>query len=610
MIKMSLRLSYSKAALFICYALILGTAIFYYPKWENSQTEATLSWDVSGYYFYLPAIFIYQDLKKVDFKEDIYVKYRPASDLQQVFEHPNGNYVMKYSAGQAVLYSPFFLIAHALARPLGYPADGFSRPYQVGISVGSLLMALLGLFMLRRILLRFYSDGVAGITLVTIVFATNYLNYTAIDGAMSHNWLFTLYTLLIWQSIRFYERPHAWRAVIIGGLVGLMALTRPTEIIAGLIPLLWGVDGLEKAKERLKFFMSGPGLSLLILSGTVMGAVGSIQLIYWKYVSGDWIVYSYQDQGFSWLRPHIWEGLFSIEAGWLTYSPAMVFALLGFVPLYFWQRKLFWLSVIFALLFMYITFAWDIWWYGGSLGQRAMIQAYPLLALPLAAFYAQIRQWALLKYLSIPVLLLFMYFNLWITHQAHRGGLFKSEQMTVPYFKAILLRFEVPLSTQKLLDTDELYEGPTRNQRVLLTENFESDSLQKSCSLPAIEGQHSFCLNQQQQFTPLFQVAYQREENENWIRAAVTVHCPQKEWTFWQMTQLVVRLTRGDEKVKERQIRLHRFLHDGQTRRLHLDVSLPEGALVDGVEVLLWHANGTKTLLVDELVVSAFAENL
>ena len=35
----------------------------YYPKWEKPWSEATISWDVSGYYHYLLAIFIYKDIR-------------------------------------------------------------------------------------------------------------------------------------------------------------------------------------------------------------------------------------------------------------------------------------------------------------------------------------------------------------------------------------------------------------------------------------------------------------------------------------------------------------------------------------------------------------------
>ena len=141
----------------LCSAFILAVGTLYYPKWNKSQTEATISWDVSGYYFYLPAVFIYKDIQQVAFRDAIHEKYRPASAPYQAFQHPSGNFVMKYSCGLAVQYLPFFLAAHALAPALGYPADGFSRPYQAAIGWGSLLIALIGLWLLRKNLLRYFS---------------------------------------------------------------------------------------------------------------------------------------------------------------------------------------------------------------------------------------------------------------------------------------------------------------------------------------------------------------------------------------------------------------------------------------------------------------------
>jgi hypothetical protein len=232
-----------------------------------SQMEATISWDVSGYYFYLPALFIYKDLTKVEFRDSVVQKYQMSGGAYQAYDHESGNRVMKYSAGMALQYLPFFAIAHSVATFSGYPADGFSLPYQMAISFGSLLMAFLGLFYLRKSLLRYFSDTTTALTLVLIVAATNYLNYSAIDNAMTHNWLFTLYALLIWQSIRFYERPTSWRACCIGATVGLMALTRPTEIIAVLIPLLWGLEGSKPLPDRLQFFLGNRrGLKFLLFA--------------------------------------------------------------------------------------------------------------------------------------------------------------------------------------------------------------------------------------------------------------------------------------------------------------------------------------------------------
>ena len=122
-------------------ALILAAAFFYYPKWEQPGTEATLSWDVSGYYLYLPAAFIYHDLKKLDFAPPLLEKYNPAPGFDQAFLHPSGNRVMKYSCGQALQFLPWFAAGHLAAKVFGYPADGFSQPYQTAVSWGSLLVA-------------------------------------------------------------------------------------------------------------------------------------------------------------------------------------------------------------------------------------------------------------------------------------------------------------------------------------------------------------------------------------------------------------------------------------------------------------------------------------
>ena len=128
--------------------MLLATTC-YFPRYNKSGSQAEIAWDVSGYYFYLPAIFIYHDLKQLSFQEKIVAQYHPSDEAFQGTEQPNGGRVLQYTYGTALMYSPFFFIAHILAAPLGYPADGFSFPYQLAIGIGSLLFSFLGLFFLR-----------------------------------------------------------------------------------------------------------------------------------------------------------------------------------------------------------------------------------------------------------------------------------------------------------------------------------------------------------------------------------------------------------------------------------------------------------------------------
>ena len=599
----------SLLSLLICWALLFSALFFYFPKWKNSYTEATISWDVSGYYYYLPAAFIYKDLKHLSFKDQIQQQYHPSGDFQQAFVHRNGNYVFKYSCGQALLYTPFFFIAHAYASMSDqFPADGFSLPYQFMIGFGSLLVAFLGLFILRRVLLKFFSDQTTAFTLILLVFGTNYLEYASITGAMSHNYLFTLYCILLSLTIGFYEKPSALKAIGIGLVIGFAALVRPTEIICALIPLLWGLQTPLKASlsEKLVFFKKNA--LLLSLAVLTCGLVGSLQLIYWKAVAGDWIVYSYQDQGFSWLRPHLFNGLLSYRSGWLLYTPMMIFALLGFKHLSKHWNALYLSLLIYTGLFIYITFAWDIWWYGGSLGQRAMVQAYPVLAFPLAAFVDSALKTKIWKYIFGFIALLFIYLNLWWTHQAHWGGLFMVEQMNRAYFWDVLGRFKEPGGESlKLLDTNEPgFYGVRKNVRELLYEDFEKDTSTALCEVPVIEGQKSGCLDANRQNLPIYSVPLATGD-AGWVRASAVFRCRNKEWTVWLGAQFQLFFYNGDEILKTEQIRVYRFLNDGETKSLFFDIKLPK-ATFDRVGVSVWNGGGVLPLAVDQLKIEAFDE--
>ncbi len=582
-------------ALLIIVIFFLIAHFYFYPKWQKTGTEATIGWDVSGYYMYLPATFIYKDLKGIEFKDEILDKYKPTPDLQQAYQHSNGNYVMKYSMGQAIHYLPFFVIAHIQAsRSSRYEADGFSLPYQFWISMSALFYAFLGLCLLRSILLEYFDDHIVAITLVAVALGSNYLNYSAIDGAMTHNTLFFLYALLVYVTIRWYRYTNYRYAIAIGLVLGLAALTRPTEIIACIIPIMWGLKlGSEHLSERLDFFSKHK--YLLLVSVLTMISVGALQLIYWKYVTGDWIVYSYQDQGFSWLQPHLIDGLFSYRSGWLTYSPILVFSLVGFTLLYRKKSSLFLSSFSFCMIFIYLVFAWDIWWYGGALGQRAMVQSYPLFAFPMAAFFARIWQRGfLIKTVIALTTALFIYYNIWLTYQAHLGGMLHAGQMNKAYFWKVLGKLEKDDLDLKLLDNPEYVKGervdiikipPTYNGATMDTTiciNDEISSTAFNGYYLDLTGVHS-----------------------EWIRAEALFQAYQKEWNVWDMPLFMIQFWKDGDKVKKNTIRLHRHLQDGELERHFIDAKMPKDGASHAI-INIVNEKSDKKLCYRELVVEAF----
>lgn len=582
---------------------------FFYPKWDNKGTEATISWDVSGYYMYLPAIFIYHDLEGFTFKDKILEEYGPTPDFQQGLKIENGNYVMKYPIGQAILFSPYFFIANWYALHSDkYKADGFSKPYQFMITIESYLFAILGLWFLRLILLRYFKDSIISITILGIVFGSNYLDYSTMAGAMTHNHLFTLYALLIYFVIRFYNNPKYIYAIFIGALVGLSTITRPTELISFFIPLLWGIKPNKASfKERVVFFKLN--YKYLISAVVTTITIGSIQLFYWKYVSGDWLVYSYDDQGFKFLQPHFWLGIFSYRSGWLVYSPMMLFPLIGFYFLYKNYKSIFIGLFVFFLLFIYLAFAWNIWWYGGSLGIRAMVQSYVVLAFPFAAFIENVLKKKYIKYIFWFLFIVFSYYNVWLTYQAHKGGLLHPGMMTKAYFWKTLGRYDKVENDLKLLDTKEEFIGTRKNVKVVFQSNFENDTLVYTCDLPPIQGRRSLCLDSDHQNSDLY-VIDGEGTNGKWVRASADFFTPWKEWNDWKMAQFIIGFyDNNGAKIKERMIRINRFLNNGQTRNIYIDTKIPDEKFKN-IGVKFWNASGDKQILIDNLKLEIYdAEN-
>ena len=409
-----------------------------------------------GYYLYLPAHFIYHDLQHVAFSADIMHTYRPSEGFYQAFQvpgGPEGDMVMKYTGGLALLWLPFFGLGHLAAGWLHYPQDGFSAPYQIAIAFAGLAYGVLGLLLLRKVLLRYFPDTVAAATLGLVVLGTNYLQYTVYDGAMAHTYLFTGYALLLWLTLRWHEQPSRGRALGIGLTLGLLVLIRPSEAVAALIPLLWGLDSRAALRSKLTLLQARwPDVLLLVLGG-VLGVLP--QGLYWHWATGHWLFYSYGDQHFSFLHPHLKEVLTSARKGWLLYTPLAGLALLGLGALWRQQRGVAVAAIAFLMANLWVVAAWDIWWYGGSIGQRSLVQSYAVLALGGAAAVA----WLLApgrrpawRWAACALAVLGVDLNL-LQHWQYMNGIIVPDGMTKPYYFAI---FNNPRPTQ-----DDL--GPARH---------------------------------------------------------------------------------------------------------------------------------------------------
>lgn len=276
---------------FLACCLISLVLLQYRISYSGINSDRSLkitTWDALGYYMYLPATFIYKDVTELKWFGDIDSKYGlSGGTLYQAQRAKNGNYVFKYLGGVAIMEAPFFFIAHVFALNSDYPPDGFSPPYQYALAFGILLYFLLSIFLLRKILLIYFSDATTAITLLLVALATNIIQYVAIDNGASHGPIFPLYVLILYTTIKWHTKPGIFWAVAIGIIFGLTCISRPTEAVMLFIPLLWGTQTKESAKEKWALVKQYKNHIYFLLVATFIAVLP--QLIYWKITTGGFI---------------------------------------------------------------------------------------------------------------------------------------------------------------------------------------------------------------------------------------------------------------------------------------------------------------------------------
>lgn len=421
----------SKIAVF--FILLFSLAFSYSNRfWDKGVIE----WDVTYYYGYLPATFIYKDLKlqyttDPSFKGTIWPE--PA---------PNGNAVIKTTAGLAILYCPFFLMAHGIADLFPQlEATGYSSVYSFFLILSNIFYTTLGFYFLRKILLKYFSESVTTYTLLTFFFSTN-LFYYSLYNAMAHSYLFASILMIVYYTIQWHNNPSVRNSVYLGLLFGLTILIRPTHLLIALFFIFYNVYNLETLQKKTALFLSLYKRILLISLCAFL--VISIQLCYWKYITDSWVYWSYNTERFFWTKPHIIEGLFGFRKGVFLYMPILFFATIGL----FWMKKsIRSMSLIVPILIsgiIYMLLCWWSWWFGGGFSIRPLVDVYGFFALGLAAFISQIANFKnrILKFSILTLMILSGMYSSFVVAQYHYGVV-HYDSMTKESWKESFLKLHV-----------------------------------------------------------------------------------------------------------------------------------------------------------------------
>lgn len=498
------------------------------PPFDNNRM---IVWDNYGYYLYLPAFFIYDDpgMENREWAAALNEKYKPTTTFYQVVEGHENRRTLKYSMGTAILWSPFFFIAHVLAEPLGYPADGLSPPYSWAILLGGCLYAFIGLWFLRKVLLKYFSDGVAAIVLVLITMGTNYWVQTASDTVMPHSTLFALNAVILWCVIRWHETKSFGYAIAIGALIGVGTLMRPTEIFWILVPILWQVTSWRTFFEKLKMFLiEWKKVLALCLAGAVFVF---LQMAYWKFTSGKWVFYTYNER-FNWQSPFFMEAMFSYKKGWMLYTPMMLFCFWGFYFMWKYGRSIFLSLFVFVFAFTWIVMSWECWWYAACFSIRGLMEMYPAMALALGFLIMHLsaeRKWYRIPAgIGIGLLLLLNLFQHW----QFNHGIIDAERMTKSYYWKVFGAVEKPEEYQYLLDLERwpvpeiIPDSPPLQKVDSMYVDFEPTSDSDSINADrAHSGACSLAMSPGIDFGPVYDKIYSdiTDKKYIWLRASVWI---------------------------------------------------------------------------------------
>jgi hypothetical protein len=442
------------------YFCILLAAIFIYSSKRWEKEKHVIEADVISYYAYLPATFIFHDIKlekKETFEKGIF--------WPEVT--PDGAKVIKTTMGISVLYSPFFFVSHAYSKMMGYSSFGYSPVYKIGLLFSALFYFFIGLIFLRKVLKIYFPEKITALILVAVALGTNLFYYVTREAAMPHVYNFFLFNVFIWGTIKWHQTPRPGRLLFLGALAGLITLARPSNIIILLFFFLYGVYSKDTFVRKIKMVFSQS--HWFVLMGVVFIAVWIPQLLYWKTLTGDFFFYSYTGERFFFNNPHFIDGLFSYRKGWLVYTPIMFFFFIGILFSFKKWKEISLAVAVFTIVNMYVIFSWWCWWYGGSFGMRPMIDSYGLLSLPMGLFFAEVYRFRKSLYKILLGICLILILQNFFYMRKYRSGSIHWDSMTKEAFWNSYWRFGPLPAFWDLLEKPD-YEKARQGEDAIIEE--------------------------------------------------------------------------------------------------------------------------------------------
>lgn len=304
-------------------------------------------------------------------------------------EPDTGRHINFAPLGTALLWSPFFLLAHAgvlAARSLGatVAADGFSLPYLIAVAVGSWAYATAGLVLAHDLLRRQgVDDRVAAAAVIAVGWGTPTLYYMTLGPGFSHAVSLFVVAAILWATFRTPAGEASLaQCAVFGVLGGLAALVREQDALVLMVPLGWLAIGAAR---------TGRGAAAVLrMAVVVLAAMVTFvpQLVAYKAINGAYGPSRLVTRKMEWTSPHFLEVLFAPAHGLFAWSPVLLVAAIGLVVAVARRKDaVSALLLVTFLLQVWINGAVESWTQAGAFGSRRFVGLTVVFAWGLGAVF-------------------------------------------------------------------------------------------------------------------------------------------------------------------------------------------------------------------------------
>ena len=310
------------------------------------------------------------------------------------FRTRTGHLENHFTVGPAILWAPFLLATHAgvlLARSMGstVSADGFSTPYRIAMALATAFYGFLGLLISFRIARKYVDETWALLATLGIWWASSLPVYMYFNPSWSHAHSAFVVALFLWYWHETRDARNLWQWILLGALAGLMLDVYYANVMLFVILPFEAVREYSAAFRRAT--PATPSVWQLLTRHTAFAVALLVCMlptfIVHRIIYGSVFATGYVPiREWVWGSPYFFSVLFSANHGLLSWTPVLLFALIGLFA--FWRSvpRVGGTFLVAAIAFYYFIASYPDWAGISSYGNRFFVSLTPLFIVGLAVF--------------------------------------------------------------------------------------------------------------------------------------------------------------------------------------------------------------------------------